>query len=248
MVSRKPYTEVAAHRGAMLLAPQNTIPAYRMAKQLGADMIEMDARITADGEIVVIHNSTVDGFTNGSGRVAELTLADIKVLDAGIGFGDGFRGTKILTLREALQFASESGMEVNVEIKDAPLSEVIREVERAGIEDVAMISNPDMNLLRRSKEINPRIATMVMGLRPGNVGRVLEELRPDAVNFNRFTLNRESYEPALRAGVLIYQSILGRLDNEAGISRAVSLGAHILETDRPGETVDFLLRRGLRRR
>jgi len=248
LLSKKPYPEVAAHRGAMLLAPQNTIPAYEKARELGADMIEIDARCTADGEVVVVHNSTVDGFTNGSGKVTELTLSDIKGLDASIGFGDEFRGSRIPTLREALEFVAEFGMEVNVEIKDAPLEEVIREVEEAGLEELAMISSPNWQLLKRSKEISPGIATMAMGLRPGDVESVVDELGPDAVNFNRFTLNRESYEPALRAGVLIYQSILGEYDNQAGISRAVGLGAHILETDHPGETLEFLLRKGLRQR
>ena len=74
---------VAAHRGASASHPENTMEAFRAAIEMGVDQIETDVRITADGELVLIHDATVDRTTNGTGKVAQMTLAELKALDAG---------------------------------------------------------------------------------------------------------------------------------------------------------------------
>ena len=80
---------LVAHRGGAALAPENTLEAFVEAVELwGADMLELDVRLTADGEVVVIHDDTVDRTTNGTGPVAELTWAEIRHLDAGARFVD----------------------------------------------------------------------------------------------------------------------------------------------------------------
>jgi glycerophosphoryl diester phosphodiesterase len=127
---------LVAHRGGAKLAPENTIPAFRSAvDDWGADMLEMDVRLTADGEVVVIHDATVDRTTDGSGRVADLTLAEIRTLDAGHGFADlegvptfRGRGARVPTFDEVLDACPDIWL--NVEAKEqavaAPLVEVVR--------------------------------------------------------------------------------------------------------------------------
>jgi glycerophosphoryl diester phosphodiesterase len=78
-----------AHRGHSIAAPENTLDAYRRAIELGIDMIECDVNLTRDGELVMIHDWTVDRTTDGTGRVADLTLAEVRQLDAGAWFGRG---------------------------------------------------------------------------------------------------------------------------------------------------------------
>ena len=80
---------VIAHRGASEAAPANTLAAFERAIQMGADAIEFDVQLSADGEAVLIHDFTVDRTTNGTGNVAGLTLAQLKELDAGSWFGYG---------------------------------------------------------------------------------------------------------------------------------------------------------------
>ena len=104
--------KIAAHRGAALLAPENTLPSFIKAVELGADMIEIDVRTTVDGELVIIHNSTVDGVTDGTGRVEDLTLSQVKALDAGTPFSPDFAKTRIPTLGEALETIKRLGVEV----------------------------------------------------------------------------------------------------------------------------------------
>jgi len=107
---------IYAHRGASAYAPENTLEAYRMAVEMGAEGIELDVHLSRDGEIVVIHDSTVDRTTNGSGSVPNFTLQELKELDASNGIED-YRGVKIPTLREVYELLQPFGTLVNVEIK-----------------------------------------------------------------------------------------------------------------------------------
>ncbi len=93
---------ICAHRGVSDSHPENTIAAFREAIRLGAHMIELDVALSSDGKLVLMHDHTVDRTTDGSGRVEELTLADLKKLDAGFWKDSRFKGEQIPTLKEAL--------------------------------------------------------------------------------------------------------------------------------------------------
>ncbi len=112
---------VAAHRGWSERYPENTMLAYRKAAELGVDQIETDVRVTRDGELVVIHDATVDRTTNGHGRVEDLTLAELLALDAGSWKGEEFAGERIPTFAEFLEFAvSLPEMTFDIELKEYP--------------------------------------------------------------------------------------------------------------------------------
>ena len=98
---------VAAHRGWSEKYPENTMLAFRAAAELGVDQIELDVRCTADGELVVIHDATVDRTTNGHGAVADMTLSELRALDAGSWKGEEFAGANIPTLDEFIAFADK---------------------------------------------------------------------------------------------------------------------------------------------
>lgn len=133
---------LVAHRGGARLAPENTMAAFQSAvDDWDADMLELDVRLTADGHVVVIHDETVDRTTDGSGRVGDMTLAEIQQLDAGYRFEnlDGEpsfrgRGVRVPTIEEVL--VSCPHIRVNAEAKEpqvaAPLARVI---ERQGAHD-----------------------------------------------------------------------------------------------------------------
>jgi glycerophosphoryl diester phosphodiesterase len=109
-----------AHRGASAAAPQNTLSAFKRAIELGADGVELDVHLSADGVPVVIHDFTVDATTDGSGRVADMTLAQLKQLDAGSYFDPAFAGERIPTLEEVLK-AIGSRLFLNIELKTTSL-------------------------------------------------------------------------------------------------------------------------------
>jgi glycerophosphoryl diester phosphodiesterase len=116
------HLSLQAHRGAAGLAPENTLAAFRRALELDADGTEMDLQLTRDGVVVILHDDTVDRTTDGRGRIGDLTLAEVKRLDAGAKFGPAFAGERIPTLRELIDLVKASGnarFRLNLEIKFA---------------------------------------------------------------------------------------------------------------------------------
>src|SRR3954467_15669012 len=96
---------VFGHRGAMGYAPENTFASFERAVEIGVDAIELDAHLTADGEVVVIHDHELSRTADGDGVVGGKTLAELKALDVGIRFGPEFAGQQIPTLGEVLAWA-----------------------------------------------------------------------------------------------------------------------------------------------
>ena len=112
---------VAAHRGNSKYFPENTIVAFSSAKELCPDMIEIDLHMTSDGEIILMHDHKVDRTTDGTGLIREKTLAEMKALDAGSWKGEQFKGERVPTFVEFLEFFKDSpDMLFNVELKDYP--------------------------------------------------------------------------------------------------------------------------------
>ena len=91
-----------AHRGARRGAPENTMAAFRLAAEMGADGLELDAQLCKDGEAVVIHDFTVDRTTDGRGRVKDFTLAELPTLEAGEWYAAEFAGQRVPTLDQVL--------------------------------------------------------------------------------------------------------------------------------------------------
>ena len=151
-----------AHRGASSAAPPNTLAAFEKAVELGADGIEFDVHLSADGVPVVIHDFTVDGTTDGSGRVAEMTLAQLEQLDAGSSFDPAFAGERIPTLVQVLETCGNRLL-LNIELKDLSLRDsgleraVIAQVEQRGLGNRVILSSFNPFSLRRAKKIAPRI-------------------------------------------------------------------------------------------
>ena len=112
---------LGCHRGDRKNYPENTMAAFRGAVALGLDAIETDVRMTADGELVLIHDRDVERTTNGKGFVDEMTLAEIKALDAGFWKGEAFVGERIPTVEEFLELVAETDIIVNWELKEYPL-------------------------------------------------------------------------------------------------------------------------------
>jgi len=106
---------IIAHRGASAYAPENTLKAFNLAVRQGADAIELDAKLTKDEQVVVIHDSTVNRTTNGKGKVKELTLVKLQKLEAGSHFDISFAGEPIPTLDEVLHAVGKE-IFVNIEL------------------------------------------------------------------------------------------------------------------------------------
>lgn len=114
-----PTPIILAHRGDLAHAPENTLPSFQQAIQKGADGVELDAKLTADGRVIVIHDATVDRTTNGRGRVASLTLEAIRKLDAGGWFNEKFSGIKVPLLEEVFETVGREKL-INIHLTNYP--------------------------------------------------------------------------------------------------------------------------------
>lgn len=143
------------HRGASKTFPENTLAAFRAACDAGADLCELDVQLSRDGAVVVIHDDTVDRTTNGRGAVANLTLAELKALDAG-------RGERIPTLDEV--FAATAGRcGLNVELKIAGLEPQVAEIMRKhDATSTSMVSSFDWGALDAMRKLAPEIRAGVL--------------------------------------------------------------------------------------
>lgn len=107
---------VWAHRGASAYCPENTLPAFAKAIELGADGIELDVQMTKDGELVVCHDEKIDRTSDGKGWIKDFTLAELREFDFSYG-DETFKGAKIPTLREVFELFADTDMTINIELK-----------------------------------------------------------------------------------------------------------------------------------
>ena len=155
---------VCGHRGYSLRYPENTLPAFQAAKDWGATTVEVDVMLTADGEPIVLHDRTVDRTTDGQGFAADLSLGQIRGLDAGSGFHPRFAGTRVPTLVEVLDWAKREEMGLVLEIKEAErpdlaVDQVAGLLEATSTTHRAIVIGFDHVVLKRAVERHPGIRT-----------------------------------------------------------------------------------------
>jgi glycerophosphoryl diester phosphodiesterase len=162
---------IVGHRGARACAPENTMASFREGWQQGADIIELDVRLAADGHVVVFHDDVLDRTTDGHGPLAAQTLAELKRLDAGSWFDPRFAGEPIPTLAEVLAWARDR-VPLFIELKygaDADLGLVAAVLDQitahAMIQQVMVISF-NHRALQRARERAPGLATGALYLAP----------------------------------------------------------------------------------
>lgn len=154
------YTAVWAHRGASAYAPENTMAAFLLARRLGADGIELDVHLTADGEVVVCHDNDIKRCSDGEGLIEEKTYAELLSYDFGYSavFGNRFKGERIPTLREVYRAIVPYGVIVNVELKQTR-PEIVKAVlgleEECGAAGAVIYSSFVHSYLEEIKTLNP---------------------------------------------------------------------------------------------
>ena len=162
------------HRGARGHAPENTFASFNRGVELGANVVETDVHLSRDGEVVIIHDETVDRTTDGKGLVKNMTVAELKKLDAGAWFDPQYAGECIPTLAELLAWAHDR-IPLAIEIKNGPLyypgiaAKVIRLLREHGMVGQALLISFDHFVLREAKMLEPKVATGIL-----YVGRLVD--------------------------------------------------------------------------
>lgn len=151
-------TQIWGHRGASGAAPENTLAAFALARDQGAQGIELDVQLSADGALVIIHDETLDRTTTGHGAVAGATLAEIQALDASLSIG-GYAGARVPTLAEVFDLLAPTDMIINVELKNSIVlypgmeEAVLALVAEHGLADRVLLSTFNHYSLRRLQEL-----------------------------------------------------------------------------------------------
>jgi glycerophosphoryl diester phosphodiesterase len=152
-----------AHRGASLIAPENTLPAFEHAVKNKVQGIELDVHLSKDGTVVVCHDDELSRTSNMTGFLKDKTFSEIRNADAGSWFSEEYKNIKIPTLEEVLEIC-QKGILINIEIKNIPFfhtsieQKVIDLVKKFGFEENVIISSFDHLSLKIAQEIDPHIS------------------------------------------------------------------------------------------
>ena len=240
---------IIAHRGDSAHVAENTLASFAVALEVGADLVEFDVQLTKDGQVVVIHDATVDRTTTGKGRVRDLTLAEIRTLSAGYPsrFGDAHRGERVPTLSEALALLKDRAR-VMVEIKPESVTDdaeggiearAIAEVRKAGMEkEVAFLSFSRRALLR-CRKLAPEIVRghLFQKAEPGEMLAGAREVASELVMPEKRILTDEMRDRAREAGLKLATWVV---DDPEELRRLARFDLYGVASNRPGVMLDAI--------
>jgi glycerophosphoryl diester phosphodiesterase len=155
---------IIGHRGALGNAPENTMASFEIGLEQGCDLVETDIHVSRDGALICMHDAEVSRTTDGKGRIKDMTVDEIKKLDAGSWFGERFRGQRVPVLSELLEWA-RTRIPLVIEIKGDPLpapgieAALLSELRRYDLVEQVMVIGFHHDSLRRIKDLEPRVAT-----------------------------------------------------------------------------------------
>ncbi len=238
--------QIFAHRGYSSKYPENTMTAFRKALEARADGIELDARLTADGHLVVMHDKSVDRTTTGSGIVRDLPLAEIRKLDAGIKFGAAFENERVPLLEEV--FAELGGkLLINVELcnyeegDDRMLSNKVCDlIEKYKLTESVILSSFRFNNLVYCKDRNPNLSCGLLA-KPGFLGFFSR-------NFLTHSVSVDALHPHLKdasATLVRREQLCGRkvrvwtVDDLEEIRKLMEIGVDAVFTNDPENVREF---------
>ena len=225
-------TRITAHRGSSSGAPENTMAALEKAVEEMADRAEIDVQETADGVIVLCHDTSLKRVAGVNKKVSDLTLEQIKKLDVGSWFSSEYQGEQIPTLEEVMEYA-KGKIDLNIEIKNLGNSsglpeKVIELVEKHEMQEQCVITSTNRFYLKRVKAVNPEIRTgYIISAAYGNF---YSDEFIDLISIRSSFVTERMIESAHEAGKAVHAwTVNGKVEME----RLKQLGVDDMITDRP---------------
>ena len=244
---------IFAHRGASSHAPENTLAAFQLAIEQGARAIELDVQLTKDQEVVVFHDNYLNRTTNGSGRIKDKTLAEIKSLNAGISFSPAYQNETIPTLSELLDFLPQD-LFINIELKNlhAPFdnlpSRTASVIHNFMAQNRVLISSFNTVALLKFFRESPSIPRGLL-VRTSSLAKIHSSFPFFLRNFQSIHLSFKSLSPQLvtgfkRMGLKVYSYTLNHTQD---ILSSVKMGIDGFFTDDPGFAIRILMQNGFQK-
>jgi glycerophosphoryl diester phosphodiesterase len=241
-----PAALVAAHRGGAALWPENSLLAFRSALALGVDALEFDLHLTTDGEVVVLHDPTLDRTSTGNGSVRDLKLANLA--DIRLKTREGaVTGERVPTFAQVLDLVAPTSAEILPEIKvdanrqryDGIEEKVLALIRARGLMTRTTIQAFQVETIRRVRELEPKARTMLLvargdverdRARPAEAVRRARELGATDLGMNHRLLDADVMSAARAAGIRVSA---WTVNEEADIRRMIDLGVDVVMSDRP---------------
>lgn len=241
---RKPNNKiyVIAHRGAHQGIPENSLPAYQKAIDLGCDFVEIDVRTTKDGKFVSIHNSTIDNYVIGkTGSVKNMTLAELKDLDIGEKTGVEWKNTQIPTFEEILQLC-KGKIGIYLDLKDADIPELMTLIRKYDMEKEIIWYIPYQYLMD-IEDVGQLFGNSFPMPDPGeekNIKTVLEKIKTPVIATDMGELTQSFVAESHSFGTKVF------VDEKKGTKtewqKIIGWGTDGIQTDKPAELIEFLKR------
>jgi glycerophosphoryl diester phosphodiesterase len=231
----------SAHRGEHFHNPENSLPAIRGAINAGMDFVEIDVRTTSDGQLVLMHDPSVNRMTNGTGLVAKMTFAEIRKLDLGARFPGRFPGLTVPSFEEALQLA-KGRIGIYLHTKAAAPKDLVATIERYEMGDHVMFYSEDTEFLGQVAVLRPKWILMPEALTPENVRVLVERLHPRMFGFDSRDFNPPTIAAAKRVNIPIFVD----RNTPREWQDAIDVGVAGIQTDHPFELMAFLRAKGYR--
>lgn len=237
-------TKIFAHRGSSGTHPENTITAFKEAVRLGVDGIELDIQLTKDGELVVIHDYTLDRTTDGTGKILDYTVEELKAFDAGSKFSPEFAGETIPTFREVLALLQDTNIELNIEIKkpvkeDTGIEEkMIQELEKYQYSNRSIISSFNHDSLKRVISINKDLECAILYMKKfENPWEYAAEIGAKALHTYRPETDREMVTEAQHKGFPVRVFTINKAED---MTKFFETKVAAIFTDYPEEAMKLL--------
>ena len=246
--------EITAHRGASTKYPENTMAAFRGAKELGADWIELDVQQTKDKQIVVCHDTNLKRVTGVNKEIIDLTYEEISKLDAGSNFDKRFKDERIPLLSEVLKYAKNNNIRLNIELKPVGKEvdfekQIVDLIKEYNMEDRCVVTSQVYDVLENTKKYDKNIKTVyVMSIAIGNITDLeyADAFSIEATNVTESQVNRvhnagkELYAWTINTEESINHMIDMNVDNI--ITDNIELGKELVEKSKSGNVIVLIFK------
>jgi glycerophosphoryl diester phosphodiesterase len=235
--------QVMVHRGMSQAAPENSTAAIQMCADDFCEWAEIDVRLTKDGQHVIIHDDTVDSTTDGTGRVSDFTLEELRKLDAGSWFAKRFAGNRLLTLKEALAVA-KGKINLYLDCKKIDPKLLAGEVITAGMERQVIVYDSPTVLALVKTASNGTVAGMTKYRPSMDFRAFVKDVAPAAVEIDADQVTADLCQRFHAAGIKVQAKVLGeKWDNPEVWGKVIDAGVDWLQTDRPAGILFFNARK-----
>ncbi|WP_044747886.1 glycerophosphodiester phosphodiesterase [Bacillus alveayuensis] len=237
-------TKIFAHRGSAGTHPENTMVSFQEAERVGADGIELDVQMTKDGQIVVIHDETIDRTTNGTGWVKEFTYRELRKFDASYKFAGQYGFCPIPLLEEVLSWGKQTKLLFNIELKNGFIQyerleeQVIQMIKEYEMEERVILSSFNHNSMARCHRIAPEIETALLYMENlYEPWRYIQAIGASALHPYYVTVNESFIREAHKHGVAVRPFTINK---EAVMKRMFRYHVDAIVTDYPAKAKKIL--------